>query len=123
MSTSAVESIALTPKKFVPPKVGLGDSVVWKHASNDGDEAAAIVVKVGNSGALGLVVFAPDSVRGLSFDGVLHTDDPRNAGRQSENGVWRLTDRSIRLNAAINALADNSEATGADFQSLVEFLD
>ena len=102
----------MLPKEpeFVAPYICLGDTVVWSHSAEDiaGDNAAAVVVKVGTGGAVSLFVIPPDARQGSIKDGVLHADDPRNRLRAGESGVWRHT---ARLAATLRALADNLAPT------------
>ncbi len=91
---------------FVLPHVRLGDTVLWRNTRDDTTDAAAIVTKVGGGGALGLMILAPDAQRPIPVDGVLHIDDPRNAARQSESGMWRHTERTNSLADLLNEISD-----------------
>ncbi len=76
------------------PEVLVGDTVLWSHAPGS-DVAPAVVTAVGPF-AISVTIFPENSRGGLPRDGVRHVSDPALAKLQSEAGVWRHTERTLR---------------------------
>lgn len=81
---------------FVMPRPG--SIVMWTHAPG-GEPSVAAVTKIGRQ-AISVMVFPPDSPRGVPKDGVRHIDDPwLKTNLSPESGMWDFTEEAKRLAA------------------------
>ncbi len=112
-----VLAVAHAIKPYEPPRVEVGQVVLWTYGPGD-RPAAALVVKVG-TGSLTLAVHADGVKDHILKNGVRHVDDPfLKTHPASDQGVWDLTPRDRKLNDMIEAharsVADESGLDGEE---------
>jgi hypothetical protein len=90
----------MASEKFKPPQVGLGEPVLWYPGPGDYEPAPALVTKVGTL-ALSLFILPVNSRGGIPVDGVHHKDDPGNATRLNDQGVWEHTPLGKQVRALL----------------------
>ncbi len=93
---------------FVPPRVGVGQVVLWSYGPNE-KPSAAIVTTVG-AHTINCLCHV-DGVRDhLQKVGVRHKDDPFvRAHPLHDVGVWQLSERDQRLDALLGGGGGDGE--------------
>lgn len=95
---------------FEAPEVLLGDTVLWSSCPGDREAYPAVVTAVGSGGAVAVNILFPGGRSAVPKEAVLHQDDPERTLRHDpESGVWRLTERAIRLAKVLESIQDGIE--------------
>jgi hypothetical protein len=90
---------------FNPPKVEVGQTVLWSHGPDDAKKSPAVVAEVGND-SLHLICHIPHFRDHVFKTGVRHRDDPYlKTLVNSDAGCWDLTPRDKALNGLLEAFA------------------
>lgn len=94
--TATAPAIRL-PIEFVPPRVGVGQVVLWTWTATTPKPSPAIVLAVGNR-TLNLSVHVEGTKDHVLKTGVRHAEDPfLLTSPRHDAGVWTLTERDRLL--------------------------